>query len=253
MSKRPRTALVTGGARGIGLATVRTFLDEGYRVAIADIDEERAQASARSLDPTGRRVVAVQVDVALSSSVGGMVRTVVEHFGGLDVLVNNAGNVHPQPAVEVSDDDWRQLVSVHLEGTYRCSRAAYPALEESGTGAIVNLSSIAGRIAIRNRLTYIASKAGIEGVTRALAVEWATDGIRVNAVAPGYTMTETMQERMAAGIANEKQLEQLVPLGRLARTEEIAAAITFLASPAASYITGQTLVVDGGATVTAHW
>jgi NAD(P)-dependent dehydrogenase (short-subunit alcohol dehydrogenase family) len=244
---------VTGGARGIGLATARAFLDEGYRVAIADIDEEEAQASARSLDPTDTRAVAVQVDVASSSSVDEMVRTVIEHFGGLDVLVNNAGNVHPQPAAEVSDDDWRYLVSVHLEGTFRCSRAAYPAIKESGTGAIVNLSSVAGRIAILNRLTYIASKAGIEGVTRALAVEWARHGIRVNAVAPGYTMTESMRERIAAGIANEMQLEALVPLGRLGQTEEIAAAIAFLASPAASYITGQTLVVDGGATVTAHW
>jgi NAD(P)-dependent dehydrogenase (short-subunit alcohol dehydrogenase family) len=245
-----RVAFVSGAARGIGMAIAETFVAEGCGVAIGDLDEAEAVAVAERL---GERAFALRLDVTDTASVDAAVAKTLERFGRLDALINVAGTINPQPSQEVTDDAWSGLLAVHLDGTFRCCRAAYPALAESDTAAIVSISSVAAKVGIPKRLSYSAAKAGIEGLTRVLAVEWAEAGIRVNAVAPGYTMTKRMEGTIASGLLDETQVTRLIPMRRFAAPEEIANAVYFLASPRASYVTGQTLYADGGAVVNSHW
>ena len=153
----------------------------------------------------------------------------------------------------MTDEAWSGLLAVHLDGTFRCCRAAFPALRDSANGAIVSISSVAARVGIPQRLSYSAAKAGIEGLTHVLAVEWAAAEIRVNAVAPGYTMTKRMEGTIESGLLDETRVTRLIPMQRFARPEEIANAVYWLSSEEASYVTGQTLYVDGGAIVNSHW
>lgn len=248
-----RVALVTGAARGIGMAIAETFVANGCVVAVSDVDGDEAASVATRLDPTGARTLPLELDVSSSASADASVAAVVEKFGRLDALINVAGTINPQPSHEIPDADWSALLGVHLDGTFRCTRAAYPALVESDTAAIVSISSVAAKVGIPKRLSYSAAKAGIEGMTRVLAVEWAPVGIRVNAVAPGYTMTKRMEGTIASGLLDESQVTRLIPMKRFADPSEIANAVYFLASPLASYITGQTLYVDGGSIVNSHW
>lgn len=249
-----RVAYVTGGAGGIGRATCQAFFDTGYRVALTDLDEVTSVAAASELDRSGERVLGLACDVSSTESVDAAVAAAVDRFGRLDALVNVAGVVGPGPSEELSDESWERLVSIHLGGTFRCARAAFPALSATGAGSIVSISSIAARTGFSIRASYCAAKAGIEGLTRALAVEWAKRGVRVNAVAPGHVRTPMLDHSLAIGSVTPEIVEartQRIPLGRYAQPEEIAAAVLFLSSPAASYITGETLYVDGAITVNA--
>jgi NAD(P)-dependent dehydrogenase (short-subunit alcohol dehydrogenase family) len=254
MNAETPVTLVTGGAGGIGRATCQAFFDQGYRVSLTDIDEDGAVAAAAAIDTSGDSVVGLKGDVSSTASVDAMVAATLERFGRLDALVNVAGVVGPGPSEELPDEEWDRLISIHLSGAFRCSRAAFPALSMSGAGSIVSISSIAGRTGFSFRVSYCAAKAGIEGLTRALAVEWAKNGVRVNAVAPGHVRTPMLDYSLKIGSVTEEIVQartDRIPLGRYAQPEEIAAAVLFLSSPAASYITGEVLCVDGAITVNA--
>jgi NAD(P)-dependent dehydrogenase (short-subunit alcohol dehydrogenase family) len=252
MTDRP-VVFLSGSARGIGLAAAQVFHGHGWCVTITDVDREEAVRAAADLDASGRTARGDAMDVTATDSVTQAFAAAVAEFGRLDAVVNVAGTVNPQPSEAISDKDWDDLIGVHLDGTFRCCRAAYEPLKASGAGAIVSISSIAARQGIPKRLSYSAAKGGIESMTRVLAVEWADVGIRVNAVAPGYTMTKRMRGTIASGLLEEGSVTRLIPLKRFAEPEEIARGVLFLASADSSYVTGQTLYVDGGVSVNSNW
>jgi NAD(P)-dependent dehydrogenase (short-subunit alcohol dehydrogenase family) len=253
----PMVALITGGARGIGLATAHRFVRGGFSAVVADVD---ASAVGQAQTSLGNGSIGVAVDVRDAEAVGRMIELVEKEFGRLDVLVNNAGVTKAQPTVEVSEENWQLVVDVNLGGTFRCSKAAHHLLARQG-GAIVNVTSVAGILGAPYRTSYDSAKAGVSGATRDLAIEWASDGIRVNAVAPGAVMTDMLAGslqrgglgRWGWGGFDASSFERRIPLRRAGRPEEIAETIYFLCSDAASYITGQTIVVDGGLTISLVW
>ena len=239
-----RIAIVTGGANGIGWGCAQHFARDGYHVVVADLNAQQARERARGL---GAAHLGVGVDVAVEADVRALIDACVERYGRLDVLVNNAGNSdQPHPTVEQDVGAFDRLPGIHLRGTFLACREAGSVMLAQRSGAIVNLGSIAGLAGIPARNAYGAAKAGIVAMTRSLACEWALAGIRVNAVAPGYVATELVETLKRNGQMNVGAIEKRTPMGRLARPEEVASAIGFLASDAASYVTGTVLSVDGG-------
>jgi len=245
------TALVTGGARGIGREVASQLRLAGWNVAIADLKLPDADEMAE--DPRLTQFHHVQMDVANSGSVDAGIGAVIERFGGLMGLVNAAGYNRHAPVAELRDDIWQELFEVHLGGTLRCCRSAFPALRDSGAGVVVNFSSVAGRRGRPNRAPYSAAKAGIEAVTRTMAIEWAPHNIRVNAVVPGWINTRLVQQNLASGASTAASLLKAIPLARLGEPAEVASVVTFLLSPQSSYMTGQSLVIDGGALINGNW
>lgn len=249
MSEPTPVAIVTGGANGIGWATAQRFAAENWRVAILDLDGTAAQARARELPIIGGcgPHLAVSVDVATEADVVAAVGQIVAHGGKIGALVNNAGigDSH-QPTIDQSLELFERILHIHLSGTFLMSREVARVMLDQGQGAIVNVSSIVGLGGLPKRNAYGAAKAGIASMTRSMAVEWGRRGIRVNAVAPGYVRTALVRKLEADGRLDVSRLSRRTPLGRLGRPEEIAEAIFFLASPAASYVNGAILSVDGG-------
>jgi NAD(P)-dependent dehydrogenase (short-subunit alcohol dehydrogenase family) len=238
------TALVTGGASGIGLATARLLAQLGAKVAINDLDAAKAMDAAKSIGPGH---LGVAGDIADEVCVQSMVEQVVGAFGSITILVNNAGIPDSgKPTLDLGLDDWRKVIDIHATGTFLVSRAVAPHMIRGGGGAMVNLSSVAGTVGIPSRTAYSFAKAGILMLTRTLACEWAAHKIRVNAVAPGYVATPLIQGLVRDGIIDPTRILNRTPMGRLAQPHEIAAVIAFLASPLASYVTGAVLPVDGG-------
>jgi NAD(P)-dependent dehydrogenase (short-subunit alcohol dehydrogenase family) len=239
----PKVALVTGAARGIGLAAAKRFLADGWRVALLDIEGEllaRAVASLARPDDT----LALHCDVSDAKAVTGAIAHVATRFVRLDALVNNAGVAVFAPLLETSDADWNRILSVNLTGPFLCTKAAAPLMREHGGGAVVNITSISAVRASTLRSAYGTSKAGLAHLTKQLAVELASLGIRVNGVAPGPVDTAMAKAVHTAEIRAD--YHDAIPLNRYGLEEELAEAIFFLSSDRASYITGQILAVDGG-------
>lgn len=239
-----RVALVTGGASGIGAATVRRLVDEGARVMIADINGEGAELLATEL---GSATDAVQIDVTDSAAVTAMTVDTASRFGRLDVVFNNAGVTSTGTVDTLSDEEWRRVMDVDVSSVFYGCRAAIPIMREQGGGAIVNTASISGVAGDWGIAAYNAAKGAVLNFTRAMAADHARDGIRVNAVCPGGIETP-MTASLAHSRRAQVEYERLVPARRMGRPEEIAAAVAFLASDDASYVTGHGLVVDGGVT-----
>ncbi|MCA6124342.1 SDR family oxidoreductase [Bradyrhizobium sp. WSM 1704] len=238
-----KVALVTGAARGIGLATAKRFLAEGWRVALLDIEGELQARAVAALDRPDD-TLALTCDVSDASAVAAAIAAVAGRFGRLDALVNNAGVAVFAPVLETSDEDWSRIMAVNLTGPFLCTKAAAPVMREHGGGAIVNISSISAVRASTLRSAYGTSKAGLAHLTKQLAVELASLGIRVNAVAPGPVETAMAKAVHTAEIRAD--YHDAIPLNRYGLEEELADAIFFLCSERASYITGQILAVDGG-------
>ena len=238
-----KTALVTGAARGIGLATAKRFLADGWRVALLDIDGENLQRTYAALAAPDT-TLAITGDVADPKTAPRAVAEIAERFGRLDALVNNAGIAIFKPILEVSYEDWSRVLAVNLTGPFLCTQAAAPLMRDSGGGAIVNITSISGLRASTLRTAYGTSKAGLAQLTQQQAIELASLGIRVNAVAPGPVDTAMAKAVHTPDIRTA--YHDAIPLNRYGLEEELAEAIFFLCGERASYITGQTLAVDGG-------
>jgi NAD(P)-dependent dehydrogenase (short-subunit alcohol dehydrogenase family) len=237
-----KVALVTGAARGIGLATAKRFLADGWRVALLDIDSQTLNRTHATL-PSGE-VIAICCDVADAAGVAGAVARVEREFGRLDALVNNAGIAIFKPILDLTYEDWSRVLAVNLTGPFLCVQAAAPLMRDSGGGAIVNITSISGLRASTLRTAYGTSKAGLAHLTQQQAIELASIGIRVNAVAPGPVDTAMAKAVHTPEI--RAAYHDAIPLNRYGLEQELAEMIFFLCSDRASYITGQTIAVDGG-------
>ena len=238
------TAIVTGGARGIGYATAEVLGRDGYAVILADLDADAGAESASRLDAAGYTALPVQTDVADPQSVQDMVAEVVRRFGRIDVLVNNAGIAgRAAPIHEVTVDEWDTLMAIDLRSVFLCCRAVIPEMLARGKGAIINVASVAGKEGNPNMTPYSAAKAGVIGFTKAVGKELAQKGIRVNAVAPATAETDILKTLSDEAIA---YMRGKIPMGRLCKVEEVAEVIAFLASDRASFVTAQTYDVSGG-------
>ena len=244
-----KTAFVTGGSAGMGEAAVRAFAESGANVAIVDRDGEAAQRLADELTEQGLKVLAVQCDVTDEDQVAAAVGATVEAFGSLDMAFNNAGiMLPPVDSADESAEAFDRIVAVNLRGVWASMKHELKQMREQGSGAIVNCSSLGGLVGGDGRATYHATKHGVIGQTKSVALQYGRHGVRVNAVCPG-TIETPMVARMAAGGELDRDAAAAgVPLGRLGRAEEIAAAVLWLCSDAASYVTGVALPVDAGHT-----
>ena len=251
LSFENKVALVTGAASGLGLATAKVFAEAGASVALADWNENAVRSAAEELTACGHKALAIPCDVADDAQVEAMVEQTVSAFGRLDAAYNNAGiqNLVAE-AADATREDYDRVMAVNLRGVWSCMKFELQAMRRQESGAIVNCSSIGGLIGSPGRGTYHAAKHGVLGLTTSAALEYAARGIRINAVCPGLVQTPMADQMMAGGQADalDAMLKD-VPIGRLGRAEEIANAVLWLCSPAASLVVGHALVVDGGYTI----
>ena len=244
-----KVVLVTGAGSGMGLATAKAFAEAGAAVVLADIDEHAVLSEAEELVSAGHKAIAVRCNVADEAEVAAMIEQTVSTFGRLDAAYNNAGV--QSPAVETADasgEEFDRVNAINLRGVWNCMKYELRQMREQGSGAIVNCSSIGGLIGLPGRAIYHASKHGVIGLTKSAALEYASRGIRINAVCPGTIETPMVADMMAKESITMEDMVRDQPIGRLGRPEEIAAAVLWLCSPGASLVIGHALAVDGGYT-----
>ena len=246
-----RVAFITGGASGIGRATALAFARVGASVAVADVSEKGNQETARLIEEESGRALAVKCDVSRSDDVQTALNKTIEAFGRLDFAFNNAGIEprKPAPTADYDEEEWNRIIDIDLRGVFLCMKHEIPLILNQGGGAIVNTSSGAGIIGIKGSPAYTAAKHGVIGLTRAAALDYAAQNIRINAVCPGYIATPMMDRFTGGTPEGRAKVISEEPVGRMGRPEEIAAAVLWLCSDAARFVIGHALVVDGGQTV----
>jgi 3-oxoacyl-[acyl-carrier protein] reductase len=238
-----KVALVTGAAQGIGRAIALLLAQNGADIVVSDINLEKAEETAKEIEGTGQRAMAIKVDVVHSEEVERMVQTILERFGHIDILVNNAGIARDKLILRMTEEDWDTVLNVNLKGTFNCTKTVVRHMSKQRSGKIVSIASVVGEMGNVGQANYSASKAGVIGFTKTIAREFAQRGINVNAIAPGYIetpMTDALPEKA------KEELRRLIPMDRLGRPEDVAEALLFLVSETSSYITGQVLNVNGG-------
>jgi NAD(P)-dependent dehydrogenase (short-subunit alcohol dehydrogenase family) len=246
-----KVAFVTGGANGIGRATALAFSREGASVVVADISEPGNRETARRIEELGGRVLAVHCDVTKVDDVKAAMETTGEAFGRLDFAFNNAGvePSNPAPTAEYEEEDWNRIIDTNLRGVFLCMKYEIPLILKQGGGTIVNTSSGAGIIGIKGSPAYTAAKHGVIGLTRAAALDYAAQNIRINAVCPGYIDTPMMDRFTGGTPEGRAKVIAEEPVGRMGKPEEIAAAVLWLCSDTAAFMIGHALVIDGGQTI----
>jgi NAD(P)-dependent dehydrogenase (short-subunit alcohol dehydrogenase family) len=250
LSFENKVALVTGAGSGMGLAAAQAFAAEGAVVALADVNEAAARAAADQLIAAGHKAIAVRCDVADEAQVKAMIEQTVSAFGRLDAAFNNAGIQSPVAEVaDASGEEFDRVNAVNLRGIWSCMKYELLQMREQGSGAIVNNSSLGGIVGLPGRAAYHAGKHGVLGLTKSAALEYASRGIRINAVCPGIIDTPMVSGMLVSQAEAMKELMREVPIRRLGRAEEVASAVLWLCSPGASFVIGHALVVDGGYTV----
>ena len=240
---KDRVALVTGGAQGIGKAVALLLARNGADVVISDINLEKAEETAKEIETIGRKASAIKVDVANLDQVESMVETILQQFGHVDILINNAGITRDKLILRMTEEEWDAVLNINLKGTFNCTKAVVRHMSKQRRGKIVSIASVVGEMGNAGQANYAASKAGVIGFTKTIAREFAQRGINVNAIAPGYIetpMTEALPEKA------KEELKRMIPMERLGKPEDVAEAVLFLVSEASSYITGQVLNVNGG-------
>jgi NAD(P)-dependent dehydrogenase (short-subunit alcohol dehydrogenase family) len=244
-----QTALITGGGTGIGRAIALAFAREGANVAVAGRRAEKLESVVREIEQAGRQGLAVACDVTKAADAEEAVRGTAARFGGLDVLVNSAGVLHVSTVENIPEEEWDRLMSINVKGPFLMSRAALPEFRKAGGGAIVNIGSVLGLVAIKNRAAYCTSKGGVTMLTKAMALDHAHEGIRVNCICPSIVETELVKELFdasAEGRAARRERVAGIPLGRMGRPEDVAEMAVYLASKESSWVTGVAIPLDGG-------
>lgn len=242
-----RVAVVTGAGQGIGKAISLHLAADGYAIVIADIREEVARKTADELRQKGFRAGITCTDVSDPASCDEMIAGAVAQFGRVDVLVNSAGISKPGPSLDVLPADWQRMMNIQLNGTFYCCQSAGRQMVKQGWGgAIVNITSVTAQAAFPQRASYCTAKAGVDMLTKVLAIEWAQYKIRVNAVGPSHTETEMTRTLVSQGLYDVDTVARRIPMGRLANVDDIANGVAFLVSEKAGFITGQALYIDGG-------